>query len=88
MNFQKLLQQAETVLGHKYVFGLLSAAIILVVGTIFAKRASHALSRISHLDPQQQILVQKFSYYGMITIIVAAALSQMGFDLKVLLGAA
>lgn len=88
MNGGGLTKQLEAALTQKHLYGLLMAAVILIVGIVLARRASNAVSRISHLDTQQRVLIQKFSYYGLITIVIAAALNQMGFDLKVLLGAA
>lgn len=88
MKLEDITGYAESILSQKYLSGILMAAFILVAGFLLARRASNAISRISHLDPQQRLLIQKLSYYGLITVVIATALSQLGFDLKVLLGAA
>ena len=53
-----------------------------------ARRASAALTRFPNLDIQQKLIIKKFSYYLLATLVIAAALNQIGFDLKVILGAA
>jgi small-conductance mechanosensitive channel len=88
VNWENLVHQLALLLAKKHVYGLFTALIILVVGIYLARRTSRAISRISHLDTQQKIVFQKFSSYLLIAIVIAAALNQMGFDLKVLLGAA
>ncbi len=88
INVDALTKPFEDIFTKQHLFGFLSALIILGVGIFLARRASRAVTRIGQLDLQQKIIVQKFTYYLLVTIVVAAALSQMGFDLKVLLGAA
>lgn len=65
-----------------------AAIVIIFVGLFIARRASSALTRVPNLDIQQKIIIKKFSYYAFATLVVAAALNQLGFDLKVILGAA
>ncbi len=66
----------------------LAAIAIIFVGLFLARRASAALTRLPNLDIQQKLFVKKFSYYILATLVIAAALNQLGFDLKVILGAA
>lgn len=66
----------------------LAAIAIIFIGLFLARRASSALTRLPNLDIQQKLLVKKFSYYVLATLVLAAALNQLGFDLKVILGAA
>jgi small-conductance mechanosensitive channel len=70
------------------ILHFVSAALILIVGIFLSRRADSAISRLKHLDLQQRILFTKIAKYGVLTLAAAAALSQLGFDLKVLLGAA
>lgn len=72
----------------KHIYGFLTAILILLVGFFVARRASQAMAKLPHLDTQQKLVFSKAVYYGLVTIAIAAALGQMGFDLKVLLGAA
>ncbi len=88
MNLDALNKPFANIITKQHVFGFLSACLILGVGIFLARRASRAVARIGHLDSQQKIILQKVTYYALTTIVIAAALSQMGFDLKVLLGAA
>jgi small-conductance mechanosensitive channel len=46
------------------------------------------INRLKQLDVSQRALFTKFARYGVVTIAVAMALAQLGFDLRVLLGAA
>lgn len=64
------------------------AGLIFSIGIFLAKRASSAASKITTLDNQHRLLFTKLIYYGVAILAVAAALSQLGVDLKVILGAA
>ena len=72
----------------KHIESAVSAIVILILGMYLAKRASQALGRVNQIDPQQRLLLQKASYYGLVLFTIASSLNQLGFDLKVLLGAA
>lgn len=81
----------ETTIGHVHAHHLanaLAAVLIIFIGLFLAKKASSALSRLPNLDFQQKLLIKKFGYYTLATLVIAAALNQLGFDLKVILGAA
>lgn len=81
----------NSTLGHVrtgHLGNAFAALVIIFVGLFLAKRASAALTRVPNLDIQQKLILKKFSYYTMATLVVAAALNQLGFDLKVILGAA
>jgi small-conductance mechanosensitive channel len=78
----------HTMITEQRVYGLIAALIILVVGVYLARKASQAVMKIQQLDTQQKLLMQKVTYYGLIILVIASALNQLGFDLKVLLGAA
>ena len=88
MKIDKLAAQIDKFLTKQNVFGILAAIGILFIGFFLARRLSTAIARVSRLDTQQKLLLQKASYYLFATGVIAAALSQLGFDLKVLLGAA
>lgn len=70
------------------VMQIVSSIGILIVGIFLSRKVDSAISRIKHLDLQQRILFTKVAKYGVLTIAFASALNQLGFDLKVLLGAA
>jgi len=92
MNFLETLNQflssIESLPAKKYIFGALSAMLILLIGVYVARRVSHAVMRTNRLDIQQKLLFQKVIYYGLVGVAIAWALSELGIDLKVLLGAA
>ena len=64
------------------------AFLLLFGGFFIASRARNAIERLPQLDVQQRLLLTKFTYYGLLALTIAAFLSQLGFDLKVILGAA
>ncbi len=73
---------------RQHVYAVVSAIIILIVGFYLARRASLSISKIGKLDTQHRLMFGKFSYYAIVTLVIGAALNQLGFDLRVLLGAA
>jgi small-conductance mechanosensitive channel len=72
----------------KHLFSLATAAIVLLVGFFLARRARQTISNMRTLDIQKKMLFEKVAYFGLVLLSIAAALDSLGFDLKVLLGAA
>jgi small-conductance mechanosensitive channel len=72
----------------QHLVNLATALFIFLIGIFIARRTSQALSKFGQLDTQQRMLLSKISYYGLIGAALAAALGQLGFDVRVLLGAA
>ncbi len=81
MNLSKWITEQQ-------IYGVIASILILVVGFFLARRASQAVLKIQQLDIQQKLLLQKATYYGLVVLVIASALNQLGFDLRVLLGAA
>ncbi len=70
---------------------LINAALalaFLLAGSFLARRGSTAVGRLQQLDSQQRMLLGKIVHYGIFSLAIVAALSQLGVDIKVLLGAA
>lgn len=65
-------------------------AIVLVVGVIVARVAGMGLGRVvtRRFGPSQGILARRVVWYGLLFVVLATCLRQLGFDLGVLLGAA
>lgn len=82
------LHDLGALLTKQHLFNLLSALLILLIGIFIARRARSTFQKLSQLDPQQRMLLSKFSYYGLIAAAIATSLGQMGFDIRVLVGAA
>jgi small-conductance mechanosensitive channel len=80
--------ELATLLKIQNLLSFAAAVAILIVGLFIARRARQALARSSHFDMQQRLVFGNAAYYGLVTLSIAAALSQLGFDLKVILGAA
>jgi small-conductance mechanosensitive channel len=78
----------ESALSEEHIFNAILAVLILIIGLFVARKASEGLTRLPNLETQQKIALRKISYYMMAAFVFATALSQMGFNLKVLLGAA
>lgn len=86
--FKEFFHSTFSVVNRGHIANGFAAIFIFVVGLFIARRVSNALNRVPNLDFQQRIVLKKFSYYLFATLVVAAALNQLGFDLKVILGAA
>jgi len=68
----------------------LRAAAKVAVGFVLALLGSRGVGALlsSQADTHQQILIRRVVYYGVLGLFVASALSELGFDLSILLGAA
>ena len=88
MNLIEFIRDADSEANRKHLYALVSAFLTLIIGLFVAARASSAAERITRFDAQQKLLARKFTYYALVTLTIASALNQIGFDLKVLLGAA
>ena len=78
-----------------FVPRLATAAVILAVATVVARRAaraiSHLMGRTSHVDPTLRFIAADFIRYGIIVLALIAALEQLGVrttSLIAVLGAA
>lgn len=85
---QDWIQGVSSVVTKDHLIRVATASVILLVGMFFARRAQAAVLKIRTLDVPQKMLFQKVAYYGLFLLSVAAALDTLGFDLRVLLGAA
>lgn len=68
----------------------LRALVLLVLGVLLARLAGLGVGRIvvRRFGPSQGILARRVVWYGLLFLVLATALRQLGFDLGVLLGAA
>lgn len=71
-------------------FSLSKALVFIIVGIILASLlsslAGHATKKFAHI--QQQILLKRIIYFGIIILFLIPALQQLGFELGALIGAA
>lgn len=81
-------QKFGSLITEKHLMSLATATLIVIVGFFVAGRVRKAIGRTKKLEVQQRMLLEKLSYYGIAILTVAAALDSLGFNLKVLLGAA
>lgn len=88
MSMHEIFAEVAAVVTRRHIIAGGFAILILVVGLFIARRASAMIGNLSRLDLQQRLVFQKASYYSLTTLTLAMALNQLGFDLKVLLGAA
>jgi small-conductance mechanosensitive channel len=72
----------------EFLMNLVNAVLIMVIGLFLARRIRAALENLSQLEQQQRVLLTKLSYYTIVVVAIAASLSQLGIDLRVILGAA
>lgn len=88
MIFQEWFTDLTPLLTKKHLFNLGSAILFLLIGRFLAKKTRKTIQHLSQIDGQQRLLFSQVGYYSIYGLATAAALSQMGVDLKVLLGAA
>ncbi len=68
----------------------LRALVLLVVGVVLARLAGLGVGRLAvrRFGPSQGILARRVVWYGLLFLVLATVLRELGFDLGVLLGAA
>jgi small-conductance mechanosensitive channel len=79
---------AHTYVTEEKIVNLLWAIVILALGVAISRRVDSVMNRFKQLDVAQRVMFTKFARYGVVTLAIAMALAQLGFDLRVLLGAA
>ncbi len=86
--FQQWSKEISEVITSRHIASLFTALVILSVGFFLARRARTAIGRMKNLDSQKRMLFEKFAHLGLVFLSCTLALDTLGFDLKVLLGAA
>lgn len=86
--FHQWSKEISSIITGRHIASLLTALVILSVGFFIARRARSAVSRMKNLDTQKRMLFEKFVHLGLVFLSCTLALDALGFDLKVLLGAA
>ncbi|HVK60084.1 MAG TPA: mechanosensitive ion channel family protein [Bdellovibrionales bacterium] len=82
------IHQLGQIITKEQIFNTMWAIVLVMLGMFVAKKSENAVAKLSKLDTQQRIMFSRFTKYGILTLAFAAALNQLGFDLKVILGAA
>ena len=73
----------------EYALSLVEATVKIIVGVILARLTSKGVPQLfKQLDTNQEILLQRGIYYGILALFIASALQSLGFNLGILLGAA
>lgn len=77
-------------LDQAFITNLLQALILVVFGWLVAKFVTGLIGRTlqTRLDRHQLTLVKRLVYWGILALVAASALHQLGFQLGILLGAA
>jgi small-conductance mechanosensitive channel len=79
---------ARTYITEEKIANLIWTALILVIGIGLSRRLDKLMNRFKQLDLAQRVMFTKFARYAVVTLTIAMAMAQLGFDLRVLLGAA
>jgi small-conductance mechanosensitive channel len=87
-NIHLWIKDVSQLITGRHITALLTALLILFIGLFLSRRAKAAVGNFKNLDPQKRMLLEKFAHLGLIFLSCALALDTLGFDLKVLLGAA
>lgn len=88
MILREWFHDISALITKQHIFNLMTAIAFLLGGYFIATRARNAVGRMKTLEVQQRMLFEKITYYGLVILTIAAALDTLGFDLRVLLGAA
>jgi len=90
MDIDTLWSTALTLLDHPRTVGLFWAVIKIGVGLVLARLAGHGLVRLlgQQDDAHRSMLTRRVAFYGILGLFIASALSDLGMDLSILLGAA
>ncbi len=85
-----MLQDLITLLHLEMLLSLIRAAILLGAGTLIASLAGRLSMRSfrQRLSPQMLQLLKRIVFYGIFGLFLAAALSELGFSITVIMGAA
>ena len=69
---------------------VIRALVILIAGYFIARLLTSSILKVvgKHLSKQQQGLLRRILFYGLLVVVLISALHEMGFKLSVLLGAA
>jgi small-conductance mechanosensitive channel len=80
----------EQLAANEQIAAGVRAAVKVAVGFVVARLGSHAVSRLfsTQTSAHQEILARRITFYVTFGLFVASALSELGFDLGILLGAA
>lgn len=80
----------EQLAANEQVAAGVRAAVKVAVGFVAARLGSHAVSRLfsTQTSVHQEILARRITFYVTFGLFIASALSELGFDLGILLGAA
>jgi len=80
----------DGILTAERLLSLTRALVILVGGFILARMASRVVARMARqrASAQEGMIVRRLVFYGLLALVVASTLHQLGFKLGVLLGAA
>ena len=78
----------HTYITEEKIVNLLWAILIFAAGLALSRRVDTVMNRFKQLDVAQRVMFTKFARYAVVTLAIATALAQLGFDLRVLLGAA
>ena len=79
----------DTLLEQYHIGTTLRAALLLLIGFFAARLLSLSISRAlnKRLTRQQSMLLQRFIFYFILSLFVASAIQQLGFNIGTLLGA-
>lgn len=90
MDLELLQSTAQSLLGHPRAVGVFWAIVKIAVGFVLARLAGHGLVRLlgQQDDAHRSMLTRRVAFYGILGLFIASALSDLGMDLSILLGAA
>ncbi|EAR10721.1 mechanosensitive ion channel family protein [Reinekea blandensis] len=85
-----VLTRLNELIESTHLYSILQAILLLTAGYVLGKLASTAAVKISGtaLSPHSRLILKRAVFYVIFGLLSVSALSQLGFDLNVILGAA
>ncbi|MFO8232878.1 MAG: mechanosensitive ion channel family protein [Longimonas sp.] len=90
MDLELLQSTAQSLLEHPRAIGVFWAIVKIAAGFVLGRLAGHGLVQLlgQQSDPHQSMLIRRLAFYLILGLFTASALSELGVDLSILLGAA
>jgi small-conductance mechanosensitive channel len=82
------ITELRDIVSKEHIYNFSIALTIFVIGYVSAGRLKVVIGRAARLQAQQRLLLTRLVYYGILFFAIAAALGQIGVDIRVLLGTA
>lgn len=90
MDFELIQTTVQSLIEHPRAVGVFWALVKVAAGFVLGRLAGHGLVQLlgQQSDAHQSMLIRRLAFYVILGLFTASALSELGVDLSILLGAA